>query len=67
MKAIFFSICLFFSIAGYGQTTVVSIGTAGYVTIDGQNYNRNNLATYYSVSRVDSTLQVQLPYETIPG
>lgn len=45
------------------MSTILKIGTAGYVTVDGQNYNRSLCSTYYD----GNTLQLGLPLGFIAG
>lgn len=46
------------SVAGAQTTHTVKIGTDGYVTIDGQNYKRGDLRSYYTYRTNDSGLAI---------
>lgn len=59
MRQFLLFLSLLCSFIAPAQNTVLKIGTSGYVTIDGQNYNRGQVHTVYQISKGDTVLQLR--------
>lgn len=65
-KFLFAVLVLISSLASSAQTTILKIGTDGYVTIDGANYTRGYLGSAYSVIGGDSVMEITVNSDRPP-
>lgn len=55
-------LCLMIAVSAHSQTTILKIGSNGYVAVDGQNYNRGYLQYQLNINGTDTTIGLNYVY-----